>query len=67
VAQRQMSRIAPRNFPGADIGPYVVSEEEKTDNSRDGRKPSAPRFPWDESCSKADDATDPENLAGNQH
>jgi len=62
-----MSRIAPRDFPEADEGHNVVSEEEKTDNSRNGRKPNAPRFLGDESFSKADDPTDPEKLAGNHH
>ena len=66
MAQRQVGRIAPRDFPGADVEADVVSEEEQTDNTRDGRKPSAARVPGDDSFPKADEATHPENLAGNQ-
>src|SRR5712692_11132855 len=57
-----MGRVAPRDVPGAD----VVSEEEQTNNTRDGRKPGAPRLPGDESFPKAHDARNPEKLAGNQ-
>ena len=67
MAQRQVGRIAPRDFPGADVEADVVSEEEQTDNTRNGRKPSAARLSGDESFSKVDDATNPENLAHNQH
>jgi len=57
-----MGRIAPRA-----VGDEVVSEEEQTNNTCDGRKPGAPRLPGDESFPKVDDATNPEKLAGNQH
>ena len=67
MAQRQVGRIAPRDFPGADVEADVVSEEEQTDNTRNGRKPGAARLSGDESFSKVDDATNPENLADNQH
>lgn len=62
AAQRQMGRIAPRA-----VGDEVVSEEEQTNNARDGRKPGASRLPGDESFPKVDDATNPEKLPGNQH
>src|SRR5258707_7049917 len=62
VAQRQMGRIAPRDFPGADVGADVVSEEEQTDNTRNGRKPGPALLPGDESFPKTDDATNPEKL-----
>ncbi|HEV2730893.1 MAG TPA: hypothetical protein VGV15_12745 [Terriglobales bacterium] len=62
-----MGRIAPRDFPGADVEADVVSEEEQTDNTRNGRKPGAARLSGDESFSKVDDATNPENLADNEH
>ena len=62
-----MGRIAPRDFPGAEEAADVVSEEEQTDNTRNGRKPGAVRFSGDESFPKVDDATNPENLADNQH
>src|SRR5882724_1856497 len=67
MTQRQMGRIAPRDFPGSDIRAEVISKEKQPDNARDGRKPGAPRLPGDESFSKADEATNPENLADNQH
>src|ERR1700730_7933371 len=66
MAQRQMGRIAPRDFPGSDIRAEIISKEEQPDNTRDGYKPCAARLPGDESFSKADDATNPENLADNQ-
>src|SRR5207249_6681459 len=58
---------APRDFPGTDVEADVVSEEEQTDNTRNGRKPGAARLSGDESFPKVDDATNPENLGGNQH
>jgi len=67
VAQRQVGRIAPRDFPGTDVEADVVSEEEQTDNTRNGRKPGTARLSGDESFPKVDDATNPENLADNQH
>lgn len=67
MAQRQVGRIAPRDFPGADVEADVVSEEEQTDNTRNGRTPGAVRLSGDDSFSKVDDATNPENLADNQH
>jgi hypothetical protein len=67
MAQRQMARIAQRDVPGEDIGTEVINEEEHPDNTRERRKPGAPRLPGDESFPKADDATNPEKLAGNQH
>ena len=62
-----MGRIAPRDFPGDDVGADVVSEKEQPDNTRDGRKPGVPRLPGDESFPKADEATNPEKLARNQY
>src|SRR5258708_40226804 len=46
AAQRQMGRIAPRDVPRAD----VVSEDEQTGNSCEGRKPGAEALPECESC-----------------
>ncbi len=62
-----MGRIALRDFPRAEVGAGVVSAEEQIDNTRDDRKPGAPRLPGDESFPKADDSTNLERLAGNQH
>jgi len=67
VAQRQVGRIAPRDFPGADVGGDVVSEEEQADNTRNGHKPGATRLSGDESFPKSDDTANPEKLADNQH
>ena len=58
---------SPRDFPGADVEADVVSEEEQTDNTRNGRKPRAAWLSGDESFPKADDSTNPEKLAGNHH
>src|SRR6059058_1502989 len=58
-----MGRISPRNVPGAEI----ASEEEQIGNAHDDLKPDALRLPENESFPKANDATNPEKLTGNQH
>src|SRR6266702_442659 len=62
-----MGRIAQVDVPGEDVRAEVIGEEEQTDNTRNGRKPGAARLSGDESFPKVDDATNPENLADNQH
>ena len=59
-AHRQVGRITPGQ---ADPDAEVVSQEERTDNNHNGRKPDALRLPGNESFSKLEDATNPENLA----
>jgi len=67
VAQRQVGSNRPAEFSRADVWANVVSEEEQTDNTRNGRKPGAAWLSGDESFPKVDDAPNPENLAENQH
>src|SRR5205807_3100693 len=62
-----MGRISQRDVPGKDVRTEVISVEEHPDNTRERRKPGTPGLPGDESFPKVDDATNPENLADNQH
>jgi hypothetical protein len=57
-----MCRIALRGVPGTE----VASEEEQIDNAHDDPKPEALPLHENESFPDADDARNPEKLAGNQ-
>jgi hypothetical protein len=57
----QESRYSSRCFPP------LLRWVALPDNTRNGRKPGAARLSGDGSFPKVDDATNPENLADNQH